>query len=344
MCARRRERRENLHPNSTLNLNFNLNLNVHLNRHLHLQLNLNRHLNIFLLGICWQTTILLESCPHTYKRHVEMQSTDQSVESHSICVLFSFELQLASKGAIAIVCSFLLSSYGVPYQVSLYDLLSLSPPLHKILTPPSSYDVSSLSHTYFSAYTAIPETSASSMVHAPSTYIFVCTCVVVPPSFLQTVIGIRLFRFQLEVDPVRCQGVAMGTPTSADVVANLPRRRDGSVGPINDVKGRGFINAEIDHFVDIISAFVVLLRISFFIIGYAMGAHAIHSTVTNVPEGLLLIGLTLIAKQIMATNQEDVETIGCSFQNNFMNGLEPQPAPMFCCVCYCPPIMYANSN
>jgi hypothetical protein len=112
------------------------------------------------------------------------------------------------------------------------------------------------------------------------------------------------------------------SPTSAGVVANVPRSRDGSLGPINKVKGRGFINAEIEHFADMISAFVVLLRISFFIIGYTMGANAIHSTVTNVLEGLLLIGLTLIAKhkRMMATNQEGVETIGCAFQNNFMNG------------------------
>jgi hypothetical protein len=110
---------------------------------------------------------------------------------------------------------------------------------------------------------------------------------------------------------------------------NVPRRRDGSVGSINNVKDHGFKNAEVEHFVQIISAFVVLLRISFFIIGYA---NLFHSTVANVPEGLLLIGLTLIAKRkrMMATNREDAETIryssctcseiGTLAQIWFMNG------------------------
>ncbi len=116
------------------------------------------------------------------------------------------------------------------------------------------------------------------------------------------------------------------SPTSAGVVWNVPRRRDGRV---NNVKGGVVMNAEIEHFVHIISAFVVLLSISFFIIGYA---NAIHSTVANVPQGLLLIGLTLTAKRkrMLATNLEGVETIECASctcsemgtltQNNFMNG------------------------
>ena len=74
---------------------------------------------------------------------------------------------------------------------------------------------------------------------------------------------------------------------------------------------------------------MVLLRISFFIIGYA---NAIHSTVANVPQGLLLIGLTLTAKRkrMLATNLEGVETIECASctcsekgtltQTSFMNG------------------------
>jgi hypothetical protein len=129
------------------------------------------------------------------------------------------------------------------------------------------------------------------------------------------------------------------SPTSAGVVANVPRR-DGSVGPINKAKGRGFMeyntvneqtpfNTGIEHFdfVHTISAFAVLFAISFLIIGYA-----IHSTVVNVPEGLLLIGLTLTVKRerLLATNREGVETIGCTScacsemgtpaQNNFMKG------------------------
>jgi hypothetical protein len=122
------------------------------------------------------------------------------------------------------------------------------------------------------------------------------------------------------------------SPTSDGVVANVPCRRDGSVGPINNVKGRGVMNAEIEHLVHIISGFVFLLRISFFIIGCAMGANAIHSTLVKVPEVLLLIGLTLTAKRkrMLTTNLEGVETIGytsctCSemgtlTQNKFMKG------------------------
>jgi hypothetical protein len=114
------------------------------------------------------------------------------------------------------------------------------------------------------------------------------------------------------------------SPTSAGVVANVPCRRDGSGGPINNVKGRGIMNAEIEHLMHIVSAFVVLLRISFFII-----ANAIHSTVANVPEGLLP-SLTAKRNRMLATNLEGVETTGCTSctcsemdaltQNNFMNG------------------------
>ncbi len=109
--------------------------------------------------------------------------------------------------------------------------------------------------------------------------------------------------------------------TSASVVANVPCRRDRSVGPIHNVKGRaGVMAAEIEHFVHTISVFVVLIRMSVFIM--------IGSTIANgngngnVPEGLLLIGLTLTAKRL--------ETIGCTScicsemgaltQHNFMNG------------------------
>jgi hypothetical protein len=126
------------------------------------------------------------------------------------------------------------------------------------------------------------------------------------------------------------------SPTSAGVVANVPRR-DGSVGSVNKAKSHNVMeyntpNEQIEHFVHTISTFAVLLGISFLIIGYAMGANAIHSTFSNVPEGLLLIGLTLTAKhkRILATNLEGVETIGCTSctcsemgtltQNNFMNG------------------------
>jgi hypothetical protein len=74
---------------------------------------------------------------------------------------------------------------------------------------------------------------------------------------------------------------------------------------INRARGRGFmayntmneqtpINADIKLFVHTIFAFAVLLGIFFFIISYA---NAIHSTVVNVPECLLLIGLTLTAKR-----------------------------------------------
>ncbi len=121
--------------------------------------------------------------------------------------------------------------------------------------------------------------------------------------------------------------------TSAGVVANVPRC-DGSVGPINKAKGRGFmeyntvheqtpIRSEIEHFVHTISAFAVLLGISFLIIG-----HAIHSTVANVPEGLLLIGR--IWTRMLATN------LGTLTPHNLMNGTASR-APMFCSVLFCPP-------
>ncbi len=114
----------------------------------------------------------------------------------------------------------------------------------------------------------------------------------------------------------------ISSPTSASVVAIVPCRRDRSVGPIDNVKGRGVMTAKFEHFVHTISVFVVLLRISFFIIGCVMGSNAIHSTIANVLEGLLLIGLRLTAKRL--------ETIGCtscicsemgtSTPNNFVNG------------------------
>ncbi len=121
------------------------------------------------------------------------------------------------------------------------------------------------------------------------------------------------------------------SPPSAGVNANV-LRRDGNVGPINKAKGRGFIqyntvnehNAEIEHFVHTISAFAVLLWISFLITGYAMGTNAIHSTVANVPEGLLLICLTLHTKRkrMLATNRDGVETIRCiSCTSTFTNVL-----------------------
>jgi hypothetical protein len=73
-----------------------------------------------------------------------------------------------------------------------------------------------------------------------------------------------------------------------------------------------------------IFAFVVYLGISFFIIGYAMGAHAIHSTVANVPEGLLLIGrmLTIEHKRLLTTNSDANagDKMGTLTSNNLMNG------------------------
>ena len=133
--------------------------------------------------------------------------------------------------------------------------------------------------------------------------------------------------------------------TSAGVVANVTRR-DASVGLSNKAKGRGFIeyntvheqtpiNADIEHFVHTISAFAVLLGISFLIIGYTMGP--------NIPEGLLLIGrtLTLKRKQMLATNLDmhAGDKMGTLTPNNLMNGTA-SPAPMICCVvlcCFAPP-------
>jgi hypothetical protein len=121
-----------------------------------------------------------------------------------------------------------------------------------------------------------------------------------------------------DVSESESRGIAPSS-TSAGVVANVPRR-DGSVGLINKAEGRGFIEYNTVNFVHSISAFGVLLGISFLIIGYAMGANSI------------LIGLTLTAKckRMLATNREGVETIGCTSctcsemstlaQNNFMNG------------------------
>ncbi len=126
-------------------------------------------------------------------------------------------------------------------------------------------------------------------------------------------------------------------PASAGVVANVPRR-DGSVGLINKAKDRGFTeyntvnertptNADIEHFLYNISIFAVLLGVSFLIIGYVMGANAIHLTVASAPEGLLLIGLMLTAKRkrMLATNHEDLEIIGCTSSTSTYI--------MFCSVC-----------
>jgi hypothetical protein len=135
------------------------------------------------------------------------------------------------------------------------------------------------------------------------------------------------------------------SPTSTGVVVNVPRR-DGSVGLINKAKGRGFM--EEPRFVHTISAFAVYLGISFFIIGYA---HAIHSTVTNVPEGLLLIGrpLTIKHKRLLTTNLDANagDKMGTLTPNNLVNG-PASPVPMFCSVLFCsvlfcpprPPLTY----
>jgi hypothetical protein len=122
--------------------------------------------------------------------------------------------------------------------------------------------------------------------------------------------------------------------TSAGVVANVPRRRDGSVVPINKEKCRDLMEyntvheqtptrSEIEHFVHTISAFAVLLGI---IIDYA-----IHSTVANVPEGLVLIDrtFTLKHKRMLATNLDALTP------NNLMNGTA-YPAPIFRSVLCCP--------
>ncbi len=127
--------------------------------------------------------------------------------------------------------------------------------------------------------------------------------------------------------------------TSAGVVANVPRR-DGSIGFINKAKGRGFmeeykntvneqtpISADTEHFVHTISALAVLFGIFFHIIGYAMGTDAIHSTVANVPEGLLLM-------TNLGANAGD--TMGTLTSNNLMNGIASL-APMFCYVLFSSP-------
>jgi hypothetical protein len=129
--------------------------------------------------------------------------------------------------------------------------------------------------------------------------------------------------------------------TSAGVVANVPRR-DGSFRPINKANGRGLmeystvngqtpINADIEYFVHIISAVAVLLGISFQIIGYA-----IHSTVANVPEGLLLIGRAptfkrnrMLAKNLDANDGDEMDTLT---SNNLLSGTA-SPAPVFYRLC-----------
>ena len=142
--------------------------------------------------------------------------------------------------------------------------------------------------------------------------------------------------------------------TSASFVANVPRR-DGSVGSINKAKGRGFmeeykntvngrtpVSADIEHFAHTISVLAVLFGISYLIIGYAIGTNAIHSTVANVPEGLLLIGrtLTLKHKRMLATNLDANagDTMDTLTPNNLMNGIA-SPASMFCYVLFSPPSM-----
>ncbi len=153
-----------------------------------------------------------------------------------------------------------------------------------------------------------------------------------------------------DIDDILLGGGCTGTGVSKAKVANVPRR-DGSVVPINKAKGRDFIeyntvheqtpiSAEIEHFVDTISAFAVLLGISFLIICYAIGANAIHSTVANVLEGLLLIGgmLTLKHKRMLSTklNANACDKMGKLTPNSLVNGTA-SPAPIFCSVLFCPP-------
>jgi hypothetical protein len=140
--------------------------------------------------------------------------------------------------------------------------------------------------------------------------------------------------------------------TSAGVVANVPRRHE-SVVPINKAKRRGFIDyntvheqtpisAENEHFVDTISAFAVFLGVSFLIICYA---NAIHLTVANVLEGLLLIGqtLTLKHKRMLATklNANAGDKMDKLTPNSLMNGTA-SPAPIFCSVLSSPPLCQSN--
>ncbi len=106
--------------------------------------------------------------------------------------------------------------------------------------------------------------------------------------------------------------LSQGSAGGGSVVANVPRR-DGSVGPIQKAKGgRGFIEYNTVYKqtpinANVIVHFAVLLgMISFFIIGYAMGASPIHSTVANV------LTLTAKRKRMLATNREGVETIRCT--------------------------------
>jgi hypothetical protein len=109
----------------------------------------------------------------------------------------------------------------------------------------------------------------------------------------------------------------------------------------NNVKGRGVMIAEIEHFVHTISVDVVLLWMFFFVIGYAMGANAIHSIVANVPEAPLLIVLALTA--IGCTSCTCSET-GTLTQNNFINGTATSTCTIvFLCVLLFP-IMFADNN
>jgi hypothetical protein len=114
----------------------------------------------------------------------------------------------------------------------------------------------------------------------------------------------------------------------------------------NNVKGRGVMIAEIEHVVQNLSVYVVLLWMFFFVIGYAMGANAIHSIVANVPEAPLLIVLALTATRL--------ETIGwtsctCSetstlTQNNFINGTATSTCTIaFLCILLFP-IMFEDND
>jgi hypothetical protein len=129
-----------------------------------------------------------------------------------------------------------------------------------------------------------------------------------------TGVGVSISKANEVFDSPESWGMAP-SQTSAGVVANVPHRPDGS---------GGFMNAQIEHFVYIISALVALLRISSFIIGHAMGANAIHSFIVNVSEDLPRISpaLTTKRKRMLATNQEGEETVGCtSFTSTCTNVL-----------------------
>ena len=150
------------------------------------------------------------------------------------------------------------------------------------------------------------------------------------------------------------------TDVSESVSCGIVPLRDGSFGSINKAKGRGLmeeytntvheqppISADIEHFFHTISVLTVLFGIVVFhIIGYAMGANAIHSTVANVPKGPLLIGRMLTLKhnpnpnpnRMLSTNL-DVnagDTMGTLTPNNLTKGTA-FPAPMFCSVLFRPP-------